>query len=311
MMNAAIVDVMNVTGHTLPEAHHEAGLMSQLAVDVHQNTGFENIGVPFCMTVEAEALGSEINFGTLSCEPKIAREVYSSVTQVPFHDPDVLTREGRIARIAGAIGQLALENPEVPVLGNLTGPISTAASVVDPITLLKELRKDPANAHRFIDYVSDFLIKYAGQMVEHGVTAISIADPTATGEILGPKIFGEYAVRYLHKVILAIHQFGVPVILHICGNLNTVKHLIPSITANAISTDALVNLKLLKSEFPELITMGNLSTYLLEWDNGEKVAEQTVRLVRDGVEIIAPACGLSTATPLDNIKALTATVKEG
>jgi MtaA/CmuA family methyltransferase len=310
MMNAAVVEVMNRTGHTLPEAHHQPELMSELAVDVHQNTGFENIGVPFCMTVEAEALGSEIDFGTLACEPKIAREVFSSVSQVQFGDPEVLAGSGRVERVAGAIEQLARKNPEVPVLGSLTGPISTAASVVDPITMLKELRKDPANAHRVMDYVSDFLIAYAGRMVEHGATVISIADPTATGEILGPKMFAEYAVRYLNKVIQAIRKSGVPVILHICGNLNTVKHLISSITANAISADALVNLKLLKEEFPELITMGNISTYLLEWDKGARVAEQTARLIRDGVDIIAPACGLSTATSLDNIKALTGTVKE-
>jgi MtaA/CmuA family methyltransferase len=311
MMNAAIVDIMNRTGHTLPEAHRESKLMSELAVDIHQYTGFENIGVPFCMTAEAEALGSGIDFGTLACEPKIAREVFSSVTQVVFHDPEILAGSERLARITGAIEQLARENPEVPVLGNLTGPMSTAASIVDPITILKELRKDPDNAHRVIDYVSDFLIAYARRMVEHGATAISIADPTATGEILGPKMFAEYAVRYLNKIIQAIHGLEVPVILHICGNLGSVKHLISGVGANAISTDALVNLKRLKEEYPGLVTMGNISTYLLEWGNEEKVAEQTARLIRDGVDIIAPACGLSTATSLRNITALTAAVKEG
>ena len=46
MMNAAIVDVMNRTGHTLPEAHSDAVLMADLAGDVHQQTGFENLGIP-------------------------------------------------------------------------------------------------------------------------------------------------------------------------------------------------------------------------------------------------------------------------
>ena len=60
MMNAAIVEIMQQTGHILPAAHLDPELMAALAGDVHQATGFENIGVPFCMTVEAEALGSDI-----------------------------------------------------------------------------------------------------------------------------------------------------------------------------------------------------------------------------------------------------------
>lgn len=65
MMNAAIVEIMNSTGHTLPMAHHDDRLMSSLAKDVQNQTGFENFGIPFCMTVEAEVLGSEIDYGSL------------------------------------------------------------------------------------------------------------------------------------------------------------------------------------------------------------------------------------------------------
>lgn len=51
--------------------------------------------------------------------------------------------------------------------------------------------------------------------------------------------------------------------------------------------------------------MGNLSTYLLEFGEAEKVARQTEKLKLDGIDIIAPACGLSTSTPLINITAMT------
>jgi [methyl-Co(III) methanol-specific corrinoid protein]:coenzyme M methyltransferase len=34
------------------------------------------------------------------------------------------------------------------------------------------------------------------------------------------------------------------------------------------------------------------------------------QLVEEGVDIIAPACGLSTSTPLENIRALTGAVRE-
>lgn len=310
MMNAAIVEVMNKTGHTLPEAHHSDALMSELSYDVYENTGFENFGIPFCMTVEAEVLGSEINYGTLACEPKIRKEVFPSVSNVVFKGTDEMSKNKRVNSIIQAGYSLSKKHPDVPVIGNLTGPVSTAASIVDPMRFLKELRKDRENAHKVMNYVADQLITYAKLMIDNGMDVISIADPTATGEILGPKMFEEYAVRYLNKVIEGIHALGAPVIVHICGNMNTVKHLIPEIQANAISTDALVNLRLLKEEYPQLTTMGNLSTYLLQFSTADKIAVQTEKLVQDDIDIISPACGLSTSTSLNNITAMTQVVKE-
>jgi [methyl-Co(III) methanol-specific corrinoid protein]:coenzyme M methyltransferase len=310
MMNAAIVDVMKTDGHTLPDGHRDPAIMSGLSLDVQTRTGFENIGVPFCMTVEAEVLGSGIDFGSLECEPKIKKEKYSSVRDFEFRDVHSLANSGRIPTVNSAIYSLAKQNADIPVIGSLTGPISTAASLVDPMTFLKELRKENKAAHGVLEYVSDFLVQFALQMVESGASVISIADPTATGEILGPKMFEEFAVRYINRVTEEIHRTGTPVIVHICGKLDAVKKSVPGIHSEAISTDAMVSLRQLKEEYPEITTMGNLSTYTLEFGNPDKISENVKHLIGESIDIIAPACGLSTSTPLENIRAMTGTVKE-
>jgi [methyl-Co(III) methanol-specific corrinoid protein]:coenzyme M methyltransferase len=102
---------------------------------------------------------------------------------------------------------------------------------------------------------------------------------------------------------------GVPVIVHICGDVKSVKQHIPNLQGKAISVDAMVNLQTLKQEHSSLTTMGNLSTYLLEFSDAEKVYAATQNLLRHGIDILAPACGLSTSTPLSNITAFTAAVK--
>jgi len=310
MMNSAIVEVMNKTGHILPQGHHDSKIMAELANDVQQNTGFENFGIPFCMTVEAEVLGSEINYGTLACEPKIQREIFATASDVIFKELGAMEKNKRVNSIIEATYALSRKYPDVPVIGSLTGPISTSASLVDPISFLKELRKNPTIAHSVIDYASNHIIELAKLMIENGANVISIADPTATGEILGPKMFDEYAVRYLNKIINAIHAMNTPVIVHICGKMSAVKKYIPKIKSDAISTDSSINLKMLKQEYPGLTTMGNVSTYLLEFGDEDKIANQTERLVKDGINIISPACGLSTSTPLKNIESMTKIVKE-
>jgi [methyl-Co(III) methanol-specific corrinoid protein]:coenzyme M methyltransferase len=311
MMNAAVVEVMTASGHILPAGHHDETIMTALAAEVQQATGFENIGVPFCMTVEAEVLGSEIDFGSLSCEPKIARETFPSSRQVVYRPLAELLGAGRIQTVAATVEALARRHPEQPVIASLTGPVSTAASIVDPMQFLRELRKDAEHAHRVLDYVTAFLEGFARLLIEAGAAAVAIGDPTATGEILGPKIFESYAVPYLNRLTGSIRAAGRPAILHICGDLKSVRPQVPQLRADALSTDALVNLAQLKQDFPQLTTMGNISTFLLESGDPAKIERQTAGLVRAGVDIIAPACGLSTASALANIRALTGTVKAG
>jgi len=132
MMNAAILEVTGHSTATLPAAHTDAALMADLAGEIARVTGFENLGVPFCMTVEAEALGSEISLGTQACEPKIERERYASVEAVEPLPLEQLLASPRVAVVAEAVQQLAARHPELPVIGSLTGPLSTAASLVDP-----------------------------------------------------------------------------------------------------------------------------------------------------------------------------------
>jgi Uroporphyrinogen-III decarboxylase len=311
MMNAAVVDIMNSTGHTLPEAHHSEQLMSELAFDVYRHTGFENFGVPFCMTVEAEALGSSVDYGTLQCEPKIKKEGFASAGEMRFFPAGTMEKNARVGAVLQALHILSTKHTDVPAIGSLTGPLSTSASLVDPMTFLRQMRKDKEATHRLVDYVSGHLIEYARLMADNGAAAISIADPTATGEILGPLLFEEYAVPYINRIADAVHGMGVLVIIHICGEMRAVMPQAALLHGDAISVDAFVSLKKMKQVNHVLTTMGNLSTYLLEFGNPEKVSHATEKLLNDGIDIISPACGLSTSTPLANIRAFTTAVTEG
>lgn len=309
MMNAAIVEIVERAGCSLPAAHSSEELMASLAVDVSEKTGFENIGVPFCMTLEAEMLGSRIDLGSLSCEPKIEKEAYPSVADVPLCARDDVVRAGRAGTVLGALRRVAKMRPSMPVTGVVTGPLSAAASIVDPMTFYKELRKSREKVHQVVDHVSRLIISFALAMREAGADVITVADPGASGEILGPALFQEYAVTYLNKVIDALHAARSPVIVHICGDMKSVRHHLGLIKADAISLDSVVSLPRLKEEFPLLTTMGNVSTQLLRFGQADKIARTAEALVRDGVDIIAPACGLDTRTPLESIRALTGSVK--
>jgi len=310
MMNAAIVDVMERTSNALPEAYDSADRLVQLARDVSAYTGFENLALPFCMTIEAELLGSTVDRGTAASEAKITKEAFSSVREANVRSIDQIPIGSRAERVLDAIQRAAARKLDEPVIGSLTGPISTAASLVDPVTFLKELHKDHEGAHRVVSTVTQSLASFARALVESGADLIAISDPTATGEILGPKAFSEYALRYLNELADEIHRLGVPVIVHICGNITSVEAHLVKLHTDALSTDAAVKLADLKAKHPHVTVMGNVSTYALQFGEPDKIAKRTRQLVEQGVDIIAPACGVSTSTPLANIQALTGAVKE-
>lgn len=309
MMNAAVVQVMDEDGPSLPAAHFSSEGMAELAQRVFQATGFENLGVPFCMTVEPEVMGSRIDPGTLSCEPKIAEEAFLSCEEVEIRDVGKIVGEGRIGTVIQAAHLLKKRNPDIPVIASLSGPVSTSASIVKPLTFLKELRTRPDAAHRVLDYVTRLLIEYARQVIDAGADVIAIGDPTATGEILGPHLFRAFAVHHLNQLCDAVHACDRQIIVHICGDMSRSRDQLSTIRADAISVDAQVNLRRLKEDFPSINTMGNISTQLLEFGDAGKVVLNTERLLGDGIDIISPACGLSTSTGLHNIRALTDTVK--
>jgi [methyl-Co(III) methanol-specific corrinoid protein]:coenzyme M methyltransferase len=262
------------------------------------------------MTVEPEALGSGVDYGSLSCEPKISREIFPSTKDAGTFPKNAVAKSKRGGAVLEAIGILAKKNAGIPVIGSVSGPVSTAASLVDPMNFFRELYRDKENAHRLLSGVTDQIIDWARLMIENGATLISLADPTATGEILGPRLFEEYALLYINRIIEAVHETGKNIIVHICGDVKTVKKHLFNLRSDALSVDAMVNLGSIKEENNAITTMGNLSTYLLESGNPEKIRGAARALLEKNIDIIAPACGLSTSSPLANIQAFTAAIKE-
>jgi len=310
MMNAAVTEIVKNSTAKLPPAHFDGALMAELVAKVQQNTGFENYGLPFCMTIEAEALGSSIDEGSELCEPKVVKEIFPSVVDFVPGDIAAACDNSRVAVVIDAIRRLAALNSGIPIVASLTGPVSTAASVVDPMTFLKELRKNPAGAHKVMAHVTAFLKEFAARALAAGADVVAIGDPTATGEILGPKAFEEYAVRYISELTDHVRKLGGRSIIHICGDMSSSRRYLGQITADAVSVDAKVNLVKLKAEFPGLVAMGNLSTYLLEWGPAEKIAQTAEKLAAEGIDIVAPACGLSCSTKISYIRAMTDAVRK-
>ena len=172
------------------------------------------------------------------------------------------------------------------------------------------LIKEPDRIYAFLNFINNYLIQYAVELIHAGADVITISDPTATGEILGGRNFEKFAVPFYKKLIDTIHSYNVPVIVHICGNANTIIEGLNNIGRMAYSFDSMVNMRSVKAKLKTNL-MGNVSTQLLHSGEKEKIISITKNCIDSGVNIVSPACGLSMATPIENMKTLTDYVKRG
>ena len=313
MMNMVTAELMERVGIYLPEAHTDARKMADLAKAVYEQGCFENCGVPFCMTIEAEEMGARVDLGSQIYEPHVVKYAIDSVSDYEKLSGIDLTK-GRAKVVLDAIGMLKEEVKDMPIIGNLTGPISTASSVIEPVVFYKELRKKNAEAHVYMNFVTEQLIAFGRAQVEAGADVITIADPSGTGEILGPRFFKEFAVRYIkhltHGVVAAFHNhIHVGDMYALAKAAQTAGHVLV-VHSNALSFDSAVPMMDARKNLADRVLMGNVSTYTLEFGSEEAVRRLAGNCIKCGSDIVSPACGLGMSSPLRNIQALLSSVEE-
>jgi [methyl-Co(III) methanol-specific corrinoid protein]:coenzyme M methyltransferase len=305
-MTSVPAEVVAISGFTLPAAHGDPTAMAGLALAAARITGFESIGVPLCTTIEAECYGAEINLGDADTEARVVHEPYRSVLDVQLPAVETLLNRGRAQIAVEAVRQLSRTAGGLPIIANLIGPVSIAASVVEPTTFLRELRTRPAETAVLAAHVTDFLIAWSQQLIDAGAVAIAIHEDTSTPAVLGPKTFENAVAPHLARLTSAIKAAGGRVLLHMCGAIGKSEASIARLGIDAYIPDASVSPADLRQSLPDIAVIGNISTFLLHQGQPEGIRKLALRLVREGdIDMLSPTCGMSSATPLANIRAMT------
>ena len=313
MMTMATQSAMRATGVTWPSAHADAPAMAELVLATQEDSGLECLSVPFCMTVEAEALGCGVDMGNETILPHVVVEPLPNVAaldRLPHFDP---SRSGRAPVVLDALARLKHAATPYPVLGAVVGPVSLAAMVMEAGLFLRLTRRDPDAARRLIAAMEEVSLEFALAQHAAGADGIMIAEPTATGEVLGGAHFARFAAPALVRVLRSLRDHGAPSILHICGDLRRILRALADLahdlgSALTLSVDAMVSGRRLQRELPGVVRMGNVDAVLLENGPADRIAKAGRRAART-FDIVAPACGLAPSTPGAHLRALVNAVR--
>jgi uroporphyrinogen decarboxylase len=201
---------------------------------------------------------------------------------------------------------------KVPLLGFAGAPFTVASYLVegksskDFAKIKHWMASNPKVMHETLESITEATIEYLHVQIQAGVDAVQIFDSWAS--ILTSEQFEEFSLPYLKKIRSSVH---VPLILFSKGSNRLAKKL-ASLNPTALSLDWSVDMKEMRSLFPELVLQGNLDPSLL-FQSKEIVIQKTDELLEkmegDPGYIFNLGHGILPLTPYENVKLLVDRVK--
>jgi [methyl-Co(III) methanol-specific corrinoid protein]:coenzyme M methyltransferase len=299
-----IVELMDEVGAPWPESHTNPELMAKLAIANYELSGLEAVRIPYCLTVLVEAMGCEINMGTKNRQPSVTGHPYPKELEGAAVPADLL-QKGRIPVVLEAIKIIREKvGPDVPVIGGMEGPITVASDLVSVKSFMKWSLKKPELFEQALDIGTEAAIAYANAMAEAGADVIAIADPVASPDLMSPDAFKQYLQPRLQKFSSSVNSITV---LHICGNVNTILNYMADCGFEGLSVEEKIGSP---KKAKEVIGnrarfIGNISSpFTLLPGPIDKIKAEAKQALAEGVDVLAPGCGIAPMTPLENIKAM-------
>jgi uroporphyrinogen decarboxylase len=199
----------------------------------------------------------------------------------------------------------ALLEDEAPILTSLKGPFSLASFLRGIDKFLEDLLTDPGRAHEFLRLATENQLAYTESIIKAGGIPF-IGDPVASGSLISPEVFREFARPYLERLICSVHESGAKAGLHICGETKRLLADMAATGADFLSVDEM-DLALARQEVGDsVVLMGNVSTKLLLEGTPEQVSAASKTCIERGGRslILSSSCDVPTDAPKENVQAL-------
>lgn len=304
---SAILDLMDISGASRPEADRDPEKMAKLASSLHTDAKLEVIRIPFDVTVIGEALGCQIDFGTKARTPSVISHPFEDNPQ-GFEMPGDLLVRGRIPVVMEAISLLKKDpGLQVPLVAGIEGPADLASYLWGIRSFLKSTIKKPEIAKDIIEKCIDACIISANAYLHSGADAVVVADALSSPEMMGPDAFRQIVKPALIRFNESIKGHS---ILHVCGETDSIIPDMLECGFSAISVEE--NVKDLKyvidlAHRNNTAVIGNISTAdTLYRKTPEDVRKEAFWCLDTNIDILAPGCGLAPETPLKNLLAMVA-----
>lgn len=203
--------------------------------------------------------------------------------------------------------KLMLEKEEF-VAGNMRCPFTLASDYLYELEkFLIDLKLDKPFIRRLLDFSLEYCAESIKAQISAGVSAIFVEDPNASPNLISPKDAREFAFPYTQKLVKRI-EGEVPVILHICGNVESVLDDMAKTKANAISVDESVSMEKVLGK--NVAAWGNVAPKILARGSREEVKKACGDIIKlgDGI-VLSSGCVVPKNARQENVKEMVTAAK--
>ena len=207
-------EVTEPLGLDFPDAYKHRDTMAVLSKAVKEHDGAGFCMLPFCRTVEMEAVGGNVNYGDARSMPRSAAPICHAPEDF-LALPDIDFTTGRIREVLEACRILASEGEHVCL--EIVGPWTQMQSLMESRHVIKMQRKQPELTLEVMNKIGDQLLRYVDEAQRYGVEIITYADSAGTLEILSPKLMEWSTREFTHPFLKKlVDRLGDGTVLQLC-----------------------------------------------------------------------------------------------
>jgi uroporphyrinogen decarboxylase len=260
---------------------------------------------------ESEAMGATVRFGE-NYPPTIAdaviKDYEADLPKLRLPNP---YRDGRLPLLLACVVRLKeLCGGQIPVMGYVQCPFRHAAMLRSAENLMRDTFKNKENARRLLEITTNSQIVWGTALAQAGADIVFVSDPTSSGDAVSSKTYEEWGLPYTRRVVGAIKQTGVKVLMHICGNTSDRLEMLASTGVDGLSLDAKVDFGFARETLGEdYLLMGNVDpTSPITMGSPETVYEHSRHVIaqagRNGRLFLSAGCLIPEEAPVENVQAM-------
>ncbi|MBN1786612.1 MAG: MtaA/CmuA family methyltransferase [Candidatus Methanofastidiosa archaeon] len=314
LLSNFVVPLMEATGVEWPDCQLKPEVLAKFQAGRYEVCGLDSILSHNDLASEVSMIGGTdiLDIGKKDRHISVLKHVWAGKDPDECSVPEDVLEKGRNPILCGALDILSQNYGDtVAITRVLTGPMTVAGHLWGVEPILELSKTNPDKATQALEIVTDFLIDIARDAIDnHGADSIYMPDPTASGDLLSPTSFSSLMVPIYKRFTKAIKD--VPTYLHICGNTSPFLMYAPDTGFDAFSYEApgCYTIDAKKTVGDRMALIGSLETVrVMMLGSPELVYKEALEHIRDGADVICPACGTPPYTPLENIKAMVEATK--
>jgi [methyl-Co(III) methanol-specific corrinoid protein]:coenzyme M methyltransferase len=314
---AATLSQMDKVGAAWPEAHKNAEAMAKLGTAQADVFGFECVRAPFCLTAEAERLGCKVQVEKKDAAPMIKEHPFHFDPMMGEYDdpstlmaPEEFLKDGRPAVAIKAMALMKKSHgAEYALVAGNTGPFTLAGHLVSTENIVFGMMMAPEEVEKWTAAINPIVKAYTQALSDAGADVIQMSEPSASTDMIAPDMFESASGKFIRESLAAVKDAYS--VLHICGDTYPIIDGMIATGVKGLSIEEKVDpAKAAEKVNKRAALVGNVgSVRPLFQGTPEEVKAAALACAKAGFSVIGSGCGIATATPDANMKALVDTIK--